>query len=258
MKRAALLFGFLGVLLSASAQTMQEWQDPQVNEVNRMDDHAAFLPEEAQLINLAGAWRFRWDEHATGRPADFYKKDYDDSRWDTMPVPGLWELYGYGTPSYVGQDFGWKPYEGLSWKRPPIVPEQNNHVGSYRRIISVPAEWKGQLVRIHLGSVTSCVYLWVNGRFVGYSEDSKAACEFDLTRHLRYGSDNLIAMQVFRWCDGSYLEDQDFFRYCGIARDCYLLARPKTHLEDLRLTATLDDNYCDRSLTFRLKPTAIK
>lgn len=249
MKKSVLLTILLHVCIVIHAQTFQEWIDPMINEVNRMDDHVTLLPDNAQMLNLCGIWHFSWQENLTDRPTTFFREGYDDSAWGEMPVPGMWELHGYGKPSYVGQDFGWKPYYGLTWKRPPLVPTHHNHVGSYRRMITVPSAWKGQQVRIHFGSVTSCIYLWVNGRFVGYAEDSKAAHEFDLTRFLRYGQENLIAFQVQRWCDGSYLEDQDFYRYTGVARDCYLLARPKTHIEDLRLTATLTADYCDGMLT---------
>lgn len=280
IKTPVLLPILLNVCSVGVAQTYQEWKDPMVNAINRMDDHVTLMPDDVHILNLCGTWRFDWHENLTDRPTTFFREGFDDSGWGEMPVPGLWELHGqlktdgaddksdewhltkdgvrsrgYGTPSYVGQDFGWKPYYGLTWKRPPLVPTDHNHVGSYRRSIDVPAEWKGQQVRIHFGSVTSCIYLWVNGRFVGYAEDSKVAHEFDLTSFLRYGQKNLIAFQVQRWCDGSYLEDQDFYRYTGVARDCYLLARPKTHIEDLRLTTTLDADYKDGILSIQPKLT---
>ena len=130
---------------------------------------------------------------------------------------------------------------------------QWNHVGSYRRTITVPASWKGKDIIAHFGSVTSNIYLWVNGKFVGYSEDSKLEAEFDLTRYLRPGEENLIAFQVFRWCDGTYLEDQDFFRYSGVGRDCYLYAREKRRIEDIRVTPDLDSDYCDGTLAVDVK-----
>ncbi|MCD8386782.1 MAG: DUF4981 domain-containing protein [Bacteroidales bacterium] len=241
--------------VTASAAT-PEWQDPQVNQVNRLPMHATFFPfvsaEAAQqgcslsqpnFLSLNGDWKFSWVEHATQRPTDFYKVGYDDSAWATMPVPGNWELYGYGDPVYVNMGYAWK---GHYENNPPVVPEQDNHVGSYRRTFQIPADWKGKQVIAHLGSMTSCVYLYVNGKFVGYSEDSKLEPEFDLTAYIKPGQDNLIAMQMMRWCDGTYLEDQDFFRLCGIARDCYLVARDKsTSIQDLRAVGDLTDDYRD-------------
>ncbi len=141
---------------------------------------------------------------------------------------------------------------GYAWREqyknnPVIVPERENHVSSYRRIIEIPEHWKGKDIFAHFGLVPSNMYLWVNGRFVGYSEDSKLAAEFDLTKYLRPGK-NLIVFQVFRWCDGTYLEDQDFFRCCGVGRSCWLYAREKTRLEDIRVTPDFDENYTDGTL----------
>ena len=143
---------------------------------------------------------------------------------------------------------------GYAWRNqyksnPPYVPVENNHVGSYRREIVVPADWNGKDIVAHFGSVTSNMYLWVNGKFVGYSEDSKLEAEFDITRYVKPGQKNLIAFQVFRWCDGTYLEDQDFFRYSGVARDCYLYARNKKRIDDIRVTPDLDADYRNGSLT---------
>lgn len=141
-----------------------------------------------------------------------------------MPVPGVWELNGSEDPIYVNVGYAWREQFR---NNPPQVPTVNNHVGSYRREITVPAHWKGKEIIAHFGSVTSNMYLWVNGKYVGYSEDSKMEAEFNLTPYLKPGQKNLIAFQVFRWCDGTYLEDQDFFRYSGVGRDCYLYARSK-------------------------------
>jgi beta-galactosidase len=162
-----------------------------------------------------------------------------------MPVPGIWEVNGFGDPMYTNIAY---PWSNQFANNPPIVPEENNHVGSYRKEFVVPENWKGKEIIAHFGSVTSNMYLWVNGQFVGYSEDSKLEAEFDLTKYLKPGSRNLIAFQVFRWCDGSYLEDQDFWRLSGVGRDCFLYTRNKDHISDLRVTPELDAQYKDATL----------
>ena len=250
---------------AGNAQTFREWQDQHVNQVNRLPmrtSHFAYPSTEAALkgdmkeqpnyMTLNGMWRFNWVPNADQRPTDFYRAGYNDAAWDSIPVPGIWELNGYGDPLYVNIGYAWRnDFEN----RPPQVPVEKNHVGSYRRTINIPAEWKGKQVIAHLGSVTSNVYLWVNGKFVGYSEDSKLEPEFDITPYLKPG-DNEIAMQVFRWCDGTYFEDQDFFRLCGIARDSYLFARDKSAgLRDIRVTPDLDAAYKDGSLKVALQLT---
>ena len=243
----------------AAQPTFTEWHDLQVNILNRMPMHTNFFPfknyEEAKMgdpkrsenyLSLHGDWKFNWVENADQRPTRFYETDFNDTAWGNMPVPGNWELHGYGDPVYLNVGFAWR---GHFKDNPPQVPVKDNHVGSYRRTITLPAAWKGKQVIAHFGSVTSNIYLWVNGRFVGYSEDSKVAPEFDLTPYLKEG-DNLMAFQCFRWCDGSYCEDQDFWRLSGLARDTYLYARDKQiYLEDLRITPDLTDNYTNGILT---------
>ena len=247
----------------AAQPTFTEWHDLQVNTLNRMPMHTNFFPfknyEEAKMgdpkrsenyLSLHGDWKFNWVENADQRPTRFYETDFNDTAWGNMPVPGNWELHGYGDPVYLNVGFAWR---GHFKDNPPQVPVKDNHVGSYRRTITLPTAWKGKQVIAHFGSVTSNIYLWVNGHFVGYSEDSKVAPEFDLTPYLKEG-DNLIAFQCFRWCDGSYCEDQDFWRLSGVARDTYLYARDKkTYLEDLRITPDLTDNYTNGTLTIDAK-----
>ena len=230
--------------LSANAQTFTEWQDAGVNAVNRAPMHTDYFayetPELAErgeresstyYMSLNGLWKFHWVRHADARPTGFWRADYNDKGWDEMPVPGVWELNGYGDPIYVNVGYPWREqYQN----NPPQVPTEENHVGTYRKSFTVPASWKGKDIIAHFGSVTSNIYLWVNGKYVGYSEDSKLEAEFDLTRYLKPGQENLIAFQVFRWCDGTYLEDQDFFRYSGVGRDCYLYAREKRRIEHRR------------------------
>ena len=158
---------------------------------------------------------------ADKRPTDFYKTDLDDSSWKTMNLPGIWEMNGYGDPEYVNVGFAWR---GHFDQQPPAVPTKDNNVGSYRRVINIPANRDGKQVIAHFGSVTSNIYLYVNGQFAGYAEDPKVAAEFDITPYLKKG-ENLRAFQTFRWCDGSLCEDQDFWRLSGVARDSYLYAR---------------------------------
>ena len=144
------------------------------------------------------------------------------------------------------------PWRGHYQNNPPIPPTQENSVGSYRRSFTIPADWKGRNIMIHFGSVTSNIYLWINGKFVGYSEDSKLAAEFDVTDFVKPGKENLVAFQVFRWCDGTYAEDQDFWRFAGVARDCYFYSRPKKHILDVNVTPDLDENYKDGSLSVHI------
>ena len=261
--KKALLFSFLGACsLAANAQTFKEWMDPEINAVNRAPMHSNFFAyENAETANqgikeksenfmsLNGLWKFFWVKDADARPTDFWKTDFNDKGWDKLQVPAVWELNGYGDPIYVNVGYAWRnQYKN----QPPLVPVKENHVGSYRREITVPADWKGKDIIAHFGAVSSNMYLWVNGKFVGYSEDSKLEAEFDLTPYLKFGQKNLIAFQVFRWCDGTYLEDQDFFRYTGVARDCYLYARNKKRIDDIRVTPDLDQEYKNGSLAVSL------
>ena len=265
-KKLILAALIMATAASVEAQTFNEWQNLLVNQVNRMESHASYETDEPK-VTLDGTWKFNWVANADERPTDFFKPGYDDSQWKTMPVPGMWELNGYGDPEYVNIGFAWRGhFQPLTVDEVKAneetgnvrVPVKDNHVGSYRRVVNIPSGWKDKQVIAHFGSVTSCIYLWVNGKFVGYSEDSKVAAEFDITPYCKTG-DNLIAFQVFRWCDGSWCEDQDFWRLSGVARDSYLLGRDKeAHLNDLRTTTTLVNDYKDGVLTLdpRLLGTA--
>ena len=231
----------------AQQPTMTEWHDLQVNEVNRYAVHTSF--PQANRLSLDGTWRFLWVEHANQRPTDFFRMDYDAKNWVDMPVPGVWELNGYGDPEYVNVGFAWR---GHFKNNPPEVPVKDNHVGSYRRTITIPSDWTDKQVIAHFGSVTSNIYLWVNGQYVGYAEDAKVAAEFDVTPYIHSG-ENLIAFQTFRWCDGSYHEDQDFWRLSGVGRSCYLYAQDKTeHIQDIRITPDLINNYKDGTLAVKI------
>ena len=247
--------------------TFTEWHDLQVNEINRLPLHtlhfaydpndfagtgAEYLDKKKSMnyLSLDGTWKFNWVANADERPTDFYKTDLDDSKWNNIQMPGNWEMLGYGQPEYVNVGFGWR---GHFDQQPPAVPTKDNHVGSYRREINIPANWDGKRVIAHFGSVTSNIYLYVNGQFAGYAEDSKVAAEFDITPFLKKGK-NLIAFQTFRWCDGSWCEDQDFWRLSGPARENYLYARSKEHrLLDVRVETELKNNYKDGYLNITAK-----
>ena len=219
--------------LNLAADVMPDWQDPQVVQRNRLPMSATF---DAGGLNLSlnGLWKFNWNETAEARPADFHSLSYDDSAWDEIPVPGLWELNGYGDPLYVNIGYAWR---GHYENNPPYPPAEKNHVGQYRRTFVIGEDWKGKDVFLHIGSATSNVRVWVNGKEVGYSEDSKLEARFDITKYVKEG-ENLIALEIFRWCDGTYLEDQDFFRFSGLARDVYVYSREKKRLEDIRVTGS--------------------
>ena len=260
-----LMAALLGCTVGASAAeekaaeklvpTFTEWHDLQVNEVNRLKLHTNYFAYEnetlalagqmdksANFISLHGAWKFNWVKDADKRPTDFYKTDLDDSAWKTMNIPANWEMNGFGVPEYVNTGFAWR---GHFDQKPPAVPVKDNNVGSYRRIINIPDSWDGKQVIAHFGSVTSNIYLYVNGQYVGYAEDAKVAAEFDITPYLKKG-DNLIAFQTFRWCDGSWCEDQDFWRLSGVARDSYLYARDAAvQLTNIKITPDLQNNYED-------------
>lgn len=254
-------------MVAIQQPTFTEWHDLQVNEINRLPLHtmhfaydpndfpgtgAEYLDKKKSMnyLSLEGTWKFNWVANADERPTDFYKTDLDDSKWNNIQMPGNWEMLGYGQPEYVNVGFAWR---GHFDQQPPAVPTKDNHVGSYRREINIPSNWDGKRVIAHFGSVTSNIYLYVNGKFAGYAEDSKVAAEFDITPFLKKGK-NLIAFQTFRWCDGSWCEDQDFWRLSGPARENYLYARSKDHrLLDVRVETELKNNYKDGYLNITAK-----
>ena len=249
-------------VVTVYAQKAPSWQDPEVNQVNREARHAhffAFEDEElarqgdkaksGRYLSMEGLWKFHFVKNHQDAPKDFFGLKYDDSKWVDFPVPGLFELNGYGDKIYKNIGYAW----ATTFKSdPPYIGETNNYTGSYRRTFELPADWNGQEVVFHVGSATSNLSVWVNGKFVGYSEDSKVAAEFNITKYLKKGQ-NLIAMQVMRWCDGSYIEDQDFWRFTGIAREVYLYARPKVHVEDFFVNADLKNDYQEGVLSGEIK-----
>lgn len=249
MRRLLLSIACLVALPMLAADKTPVWKDPSVNQVNREPRRAHFFAFEnsdkargdksasARYLSMEGMWKFCFVKDHQNAPKDFYALKYDDSKWVDFPVPGLFEINGYGDKTYKNMGYAWcTTFEN----NPPYIGETNNYTGSYRRTFDLPADWKGQEVFFHVGSATSNLFLWVNGRYVGYSEDAKVAAEFNITKYLKPGR-NLIAMQVMRWCDGSYLEDQDFWRFTGIAREVYLYATPKVHIQDI----TIGQDYAD-------------
>ncbi len=251
----------LGCTCTMVANVRNEWKNPTKNQVNRAPMHTTYFAyskndmtatqkeKSVNFMSLNGTWKFNWVRNADMRPTDFFRIGFNDKGWDNLQVPATWELNGYGDPIYVNVGYAWRPQQP---KFTINVMDENNHVGSYRREITLPANWKGKDIFAHFGAVSSNMYLWVNGKYVGYSEDSKLEAEFELTKYLKPGK-NLIAFQVFRWCDGSYLEDQDFFRFTGVARDCYLYARTPSRIADIHITPNLDEEYKNGSLSIDIE-----
>ncbi|MEN8193794.1 MAG: glycoside hydrolase family 2 TIM barrel-domain containing protein, partial [Bacteroidota bacterium] len=222
--------------------------------INKEIPHSTFIPfetiEQAKGSNwedspffksLNGNWKFKWVPKPADRPSDFYKVDFNVSEWDKIPVPGNWQMYGYGIPIYVNVKY---PFVVID---PPFIPHDNNPVGSYRRNFTIPDNWDGREIFIHFAGVRSAFYIWVNGKKIGYSQGSMTPAEFNLTPYLKKGN-NTLAVEVYRWSDGSYLEDQDMWRLSGIYRDVYLFSTPKIHIRDFFVKADLDKNYKNAQL----------
>jgi len=241
-----------------------DWEDPAVIGRNREAAHCTLMPysdissakkgrpqESPWFMNLNGAWKFKWVGRPEERPVEFFKAEYDVSGWDEITVPANWQLQGYGTPIYTNVPYPFQPDPPRVTSTPPenfTNYENRNPVGSYRRDFVLPNGWADREVFIHFDGVDSAFYIWVNGREVGYAQGSRTPAEFNITRRLRPGR-NTVAVQVFRWCDGSYMEDQDFWRLSGIYRDVYLFATPRVHIRDFFVNTDLDENYEDATLT---------
>ncbi|MBC3540125.1 glycoside hydrolase family 2 TIM barrel-domain containing protein [Rufibacter sediminis] len=258
-RRVAFLVFFFA--FSAAHAQVPLWLDERRNEENRMPMRSSYEVYEseaalqkadwkssANYLNLNGDWKFNWVENPADLPARFEATDFNDSQWKTFPVPGNWEVNGYGFPIYSSAGF---EFTYLMQPNPPVVPMQENPTAVYRREITVPQNWKGKQVVLHIGAAKSNLAVWVNGTYVGYGEDSKLPSDFDVTSYLKPGK-NLIVLKLMRWCDGTYLEDQDMWRVSGITRDCYLLARNPVHLYDVELVPSLDDAYKNASLRVKL------
>ena len=231
-------------------KTPRDWENPAVSEINREAPRAYFIPFESAeqalqndlwkssfIQSLNGTWQFNLSHTPYVRPFHFFKDDYDTSDWTTIKVPGNWEMQGFDVPIYVNVQY---PHEVT----PPTIQKHYNPVGSYKRSFTIPENWKGQDIILHLGAVSSAMYVWVNEQMVGYSEDSKTPAEFNITKYLKKG-DNSLAVEVYRWSDGSYLEGQDFWRMSGITRDVFLMARNPQHISDYRVSSPLVNNYQD-------------
>ena len=191
------LFAVLGTA-DAKKNTLPDWQDPQIVQVNRLPMTASFQTGGLKL-SLSGEWKFAWYETIESRSMDFYKTDYVDADWDTMPVPGMWELNGYGDPVYKNVGYAWHGHYDTT---PPYPALEHNYAGQYRRTFTLDEEWAGEDVFLHIGSATSNVRVWVNGKEVGYSEDRKLEARFNITKYVKTG-ETLIAQEIFRWCDGT-------------------------------------------------------
>lgn len=267
MKKLLFCAVALMVGVSAIGANDAKWQDPNIYEENRLPMRSTFIvtPTAENVVaehdytqsplyrSIGGVWKFHWTENATdAQPEGFYSLKFDDSKWGKMPVPGLWEMNGYGVPLYKNTGYAWYNFYKSN---PPYAPTERNAIGLYRHNIEVPAEWAGKQIYVHIGSATSNVSLWVNGQYVGYGEDSKLESEFEITKYVKAGAENLFAMQIYRWCDGTYLEDQDFFRLSGIGRDCYIYARDKKHIEDVKFVADLHNNYTEGHLDLNVTAT---
>jgi beta-galactosidase len=250
---------FLCVVFSLAAQ-QSPWLDSEVNAINREPMHptinlttidAATKIASEPILSLNGLWKFCWTSDRDRRPDGFFAESFDDAAWSLFPVPGIWEMNGYGDPVYVNNGYAWRNFFK---DNPPYTPDRENHTGSYRRWVELPADWGNREVFLHVGGATSNLIVWVNGREVGYSEDSKLEAEFNITPFLREDS-NLIAFQIHRWCDGTYLEDQDYWRMAGVSRDVYLIARNRHRIVSLKITPDLDANYVNGSLAITAETT---
>jgi beta-galactosidase len=234
----------VGIIPSASAQVFNqtEWEKPSIVEIGKEPPRSFFIPyanttetNSSLVQSLNGQWKFHYVDKPADRPVDFYTTAFNDAAWKNISVPSNWELQGFGIPIYTNITY---PFP----KNPPFIDHSYNPVGSYRKTFTVSDTWKNHEVLLHFASVSGCMYVWVNGKQVGMSKVSKSPAEFNITRYLQPG-ENTLAVQVFRWHDGSYLEDQDFWRISGIERDVLLIARPAAHLQDYRLNASLDNTY---------------
>ncbi|MDD3320085.1 MAG: glycoside hydrolase family 2 TIM barrel-domain containing protein [Paludibacter sp.] len=258
MKRISILFySFISIFSVAFAQenqTVNDWENPAVFQINREPARATFLPftDEQSAIadnyesspwfyNLNGNWKFQWSPTPDQRPKDFYKTNFNVSNWKEIKVPSNWELQGYGIPIYANIKY---PFA----KNPPYINHADNPVGSYRRNFDLPDNWNGRRVYLHFEGGTSAMYIWVNGEKVGYSENTKSPNEFDITNYVKAGK-NIVAVEAYRWSDGSYLEDQDFWRLSGIDRNVYLYSTENLRIADFFARPDLDGTYKNGSLS---------
>ena len=250
MRKLSLLFVGLIAAMSLQAQTESElnaWNDVNVFEINRLYPRTNVVPKGEQWSQcLNGDWKFYWVDSPSKAPDNFHKEGYDASDWKTIKVPANWELNGYGTPIYVNVDNEFRPNE------PPFAPTIDNPVGCYLTEFEIPETWKDRLTFINFGAVKSAYYVWVNGQFVGYTEDAKTNAEFDLTPYVKVGK-NTLAVKVYRFSNGSYFECQDFWRISGIERDVMLYSKPTLNVYDYEIHAGLDKNYQNGTFSIKVK-----
>lgn len=264
---------FIGISLIAALifdafAQQHDWENEQVIGINKESAHNQYVPYQSikeavrdvsynspYFVDLNGTWKFNWVKAPDLRPVNFYKPDFDVSYWDNIKVPSEWQLQGYGKPIYTNVRFPFaKDPPKVTSPAPPYFTAHYapDPVGSYRRDFELPADWKKREVILHFSGVKSAFYLWVNGQKVGYSQGSMTPAEFDITKYLAPGK-NMMAVEVYRWSDGSYLEDQDMWRFSGIYRDVYLYAVPKTHLWDFGIKTDLNDNFTEATLKIDMK-----
>ena len=251
------------MIISLGANAANDWENQNVIGINKQPPHSTLTPYESLrkaenldrtaskwYRSLNGDWKFHWSPDPDSRPADFYKTDYDVSDWDEIPVPSNWQMQGYGTALYTNATYPFRKDPPNVMGTPPTHFtnfDARNPVGSYRRTFNIPSDWEDRQIFIHFDGVDSAFYLWVNGQKVGYSQDSRTPAEFDITEYVQKGK-NTVAAEVYRYCDGSYLEDQDFWRLSGIYRNVYLQTTPKQHIRDFFVHTDLDERYQDAVL----------
>jgi beta-galactosidase len=260
MKRIIILLTLLLVIGVRSQESgvraqVHDWENPAVLSIHKLPYHATLqLPsrekECKEIVSLDGQWLFHWSRKPEERPADFYREDYDVSQWDKITVPGNWQTQGFGTPIYTNIEYPFQRNRPSVTSEPPkdwTAYENRNPVGSYVTFVDVTKDMLSKNLILHFGGVHSAMYLWVNGKKVGYSQNSMTPAEFDVTKYLREGK-NKLAVEVYRWCDGSYLEDQDMWRLSGIYRPVQLWVRPLVHISDYQVTAEPNADYSKASV----------
>ncbi len=250
-----MLVALLTLVLEASAQTTNDWENPHVLGINKQPYHATLqLPSKEkeckEIVSLDGQWYFHWSRKPEERPADFYRENYDVSQWGKIAVPGNWQMQGYGTPIYININYPFVKARPSVTAEPPqdwTAYENRNPVGSYVQFFDVTKEMLQQNLILHFGGVHSAFYVWVSGKRVGYSQNSMSPAEFDVTKYLKAGK-NKLAVEVYRWSDGSYLEDQDMWRLSGIFRPVQLWVRPQTHICDYKVTSDLNSDFSQATI----------
>ena len=242
-------------------QERLDWENAEMIGQNKEPAHNTLIPyhdiktalnnkrEESRFYkSLNGNWKFQWVKRPADRPSDFYKIDYSVDDWDEIPIPSNWQMHGYGIPIYLNIRYP----RSVNTKEIPKIDHEYNPVGSYRTEFTIPENWENREIFIHFDGVKSAFYLWINGEKVGYSQGSMTPAEFNITPHIQEGK-NILAIEVYRWSDGSYLEDQDMWRLSGIYRDVYLFSIPKVHIRDFYVYSQFDEDYRNAILKVRIK-----